>query len=136
MRRWNDGGREDEPVGAERSSAGRRRKNERTRTRMSLWSSQCCRRQVPQHDLAILADTDESHRSLFAPPRIPGDARHPRCVTLAVRDEVLLERSVDGTEIVLSAGLQEAGGESMNNQVREKRNVRRRIDHLGRKRRN
>jgi hypothetical protein len=62
-------------------------------------------RQVPQDELAVFAHGSDPEGALFAPARIPRDARHPGRVTLAVRDDMLLERSIHRHEIVLTAGL-------------------------------
>lgn len=72
---------------------------------MGLWPSQRSTRQVPQDELAVLADGSESQRAVFAPPCVPRDAFDPRGMPLAVRDDVLLERRVHCAEVVLSAGL-------------------------------
>lgn len=62
-------------------------------------------RQVPQDELAVLADRSESQSSVFGPPCVPRNARDPGAVPLAVRNNVLLERRVHRAEVVLPASL-------------------------------
>lgn len=78
---------------------------------MRLWSSQSCAREIPEDELAIFADRSEAHCPLVGPPRIPRYSSDPRRVSLTASDDPLLERSVDGTEVILTAGLQ--GGLSL-----------------------
>lgn len=72
---------------------------------MGFWPSQRSAREVPQDELAVLADRGEAQGAVLAPPSVPRDARHPRRVPLAVCDDVLLERGVHRAQVVLTAGL-------------------------------
>lgn len=88
-------------------------------THMRFWPSESSTREVPQDELAILADRGESHRPLVRSPWIPCDASDPRGVTLTASDQSLLERSVDGAEIVLPTSLRASEGQlSLRDQVR------------------
>lgn len=58
-------------------------------TDMRLRPRQRCARQVPQDQLAVLADRRDPQRPVLAPPCVPRNACHPGSVALAVSNDVL-----------------------------------------------
>lgn len=58
---------------------------------------------VPQQQPTILADAAKPIVALIAPPRIERDARDPRVVALAARDEHAVFETPDADQVVLAA---------------------------------
>jgi len=102
------------------------------RVDVGFWSSESGAREIPEDQLAVFSNTDESHRSIFGSFGVESDSCHPTRVSWAVSDDMLLERCVHGKQVVLSSSLWKASQRSESRTSERERdwNSRQQSDHL------